>query len=125
MSELEDRINEILGDAEQMDRIAEMARSLMGGDAASPPESGASAPAWLGELLPGGEDGPDPALLGRIGRLLRGAQTGDSRERALLEAMKPYLSEPRRSRMDRAMKLAHMAKLAQTVMGELGGDGDV
>jgi len=44
-------------------------------------------------------------------------------ERALLEAMKPYLSEKRRSKMDRAMKLAKLARIARLAMGEMGGDG--
>lgn len=44
-------------------------------------------------------------------------------ERALLEAMKPYLSEKRRSKMDKAIKLARLASIARIAMGEMGGDG--
>jgi hypothetical protein len=35
--------------------------------------------------------------------------------------MQPYLSEKRRSKMDKAIKLARMAKLAGFAMDEFGG----
>ena len=60
-----------------------------------------------GETLPG-------KLAGLLG------QSGDENKRALLEALKPYLSETRRGKLDRAMKLTRMAKLARLAMGELG-----
>ena len=41
----------------------------------------------------------------------------------LLEAMRPYLSEKRRSKMDKAMKIAWLAQIARLAMGEMGGDG--
>ena len=44
-------------------------------------------------------------------------------EQALLAAMRPYLSEKRRRKMDRAMKLAQLARLARLAMGETEGDG--
>ncbi len=107
MSELEDRLNSILSDPEQMARINRLAQSLMGGQGG-------------GEALPPAGDGePDSALLGKLGSLL-GQQGGDSDKRALLEAMKPYLSEKRRNKLDRAMRLTRMAHLARLAMGELG-----
>ncbi len=127
MGELEDRINSILGDPEQMSRISDLAKSLMGGDPASRAEADQNAGgipdlSRLAGSLFGEEEGADPAMLGRLVRLLRSNRADDSRQQALLEAMKPYLSEKRRSKMDRAMKLAHMAKLAQLALGELGGE---
>lgn len=111
MSELEEQVSRILNDPAQMDRIARMAQSLMGGGpgAESPQESP------LSEL-------GDPALLGRLSALMRSAQTGDSRQEALLKAMEPYLSPGRREKMERAVKLARMAKLAQLAMTEGGGE---
>lgn len=105
MSEMEDRINAVLNDPQQMEKITEMAKSLMGGDA---------------------EDrGADAAILGKIGRLM-GSDTGEnSNERALLDAMRPYLSEKRRRKMDRALKLARFAKIAGLAMNESGGGEDV
>ena len=129
MSEWEDRLNSILSDPEQMNRITELANSLMSGGAdagqtAEEPSKELPDLSRLADSLLGGGSA-DAALLGRLGRLLHSAQAVNGREEALLEAMKPYLSEKRRSKMDRAMRLAHMAKLAQLAMGELGGEQDV
>ena len=102
MSELEEQLNRILNDPEQMARINSLAQSLMGGE--GPP---AEAP-----------DGDD-ALPGRLLSLLN-RQDGDGDRQALLQAMKPYLSEKRRGKLDWAMRLTRMARLARLAMGELG-----
>lgn len=122
MSEFEDRINSILGDPAQMDKITKIAKSLMGGETAEPEErSGVDNP--LAALF--GSDGEEMAALGRISRAL-GAQSEQDREKtALLEAMKPYLSEKRRRKMDKAMKIARLTRIARAAMGESGGDDDV
>ena len=41
---------------------------------------------------------------------------------ALLEALKPFLAEKRRDKLDRAMKLARMEKMAELAFGALGGE---
>ena len=112
MSELEEQISSILNDPAQMDRITRMARSLMGGGAE---DAGAAPESPLPEL-------GDPALLGRLSGLLRQARAGDSRQEALLAAMEPYLSPGRREKLDRAVKLARMARLAQLAMAEGGAE---
>lgn len=115
MGELEDRINSVLGDPSQMERITQLARSLMGGDSAGEgeaPESTAAFPDF------------DPALLGRISRMMNADAGKGSDRQALLEAMKPYLSEKRRRKMDKALKLARIARIARLAMGENGGEDD-
>ena len=42
-----------------------------------------------------------------------------------LEAMKPYLAEKRRRKIDRAMKLARLASLAELAAEDLEGDDHV
>ena len=114
MSELEDRLNGLLSDPEQMGRLAQIAKSIMGG---------------------GGTDDPpptqensgldfDPGMLSRIGGMLNGMNGEKDDKKALLEAMKPYLAEKRRQKMDRALKIAKMAKLANLALKEYGGDGN-
>lgn len=123
MSELEDRINSVLSDPGQMEKITKLAQSLMGGQ-------GAAVPDMFGELMKSaptaGEDKsagmPDIETLGRIGKLLNSG--GNKKEQALLEAMKPYLSEKRRGKMDRAMKIARLARIARFAMGETESDGN-
>ena len=47
----------------------------------------------------------------------------NSEQRALLEAMRPYLSEKRRHKMDKALQLARFARIARIAMKEMGDDG--
>lgn len=116
MSEFEDKLNSIHSDPEQMDKIAGLAKSLMGGAEEKPaPE----------DVFGGGDNGLfDMAALGKISRLIsQGAERNDEKQ-ALFNAMKPYLSEKRREKMDKAIKLAGLARIARLAMGEMG-DKDV
>ena len=111
MGELEDRINSVLSDPEQFAQIRAMAQSIMGGAAES--TAAAAEPAW-----------PDPAMLGKLGALLRGGLGQKSPRLEALEALAPCLGEKRREKLTRAMKLARVLRLAQA--GLLGPeDGDV
>jgi len=107
---LEEQLNSILSDPAQMEKIAGLARSLMGGGEA--PE----------EKPPAGDEGFDPGLLQRLSRMMKGGS--DGREQALLKAMAPYLSEKRRGKLDRAMQLARMARIARMALRETGGGDD-
>lgn len=110
MSEFEDRLNSILNDPAQMDRITAMAKSLMGSTESSPPPPKSA----------GGLEGLD---LGRMMAVLgNGNRNSSDNKRALLEAMKPYLSPHRREKLDRAMKLAKMIGMAEIAFGMMGGD---
>ena len=118
MSELEDKINAVLGDPKQMEQITRLAKSFMGGGTPGP----AAEPEQKRED-PFASLGVDGATLQRLTRLLRQGGAEKPQERALLEAMRPYLSEKRRSKMDKAMKIARLAQIARLAMGEMGGDG--
>ena len=110
LSELEEQLNSILSDPEQMEKIAGLARSLMGGGEEKPPEP------------PAGDTGFDITLLQKLSRSMQDGDKG--REQALLRAMEPYLSEKRRSKLDRALKLARLARIARLALGETGGGHD-
>ena len=75
MNELEEQINRVLSDPGQMERLAGLARSLMGGEKAAP-SAAPDAPM------------PDAALLKRLSGLMQNG--GNGRETALLEAMRPW-----------------------------------
>ena len=121
MSELEDKINAVLGDPKQMEQITRLAKSFMGGGT---PGKGVEP-----EPKPKGEEdlfaslGLDGEALQKMIRIMRRGGAEKPQERALLEAMRPYLSEKRRSKMDKAMKIARLAQIARLAMGEMGGDG--
>lgn len=112
MSEFEDKLNSVLGDPAQMEKIANLAKTLMGGD------GGAQEPSP--EPFGGGLD-IDPSLISRIGKLMN--NSGDDNKQRLLQAMEPYLSEKRRGKVDKALKIARLARIAKAAMGEEGGDG--
>ena len=117
MGEFEDKLNSILGDPEQMDKIAGLAKSLMGGE---PETKENSAFDGLGSMF-GVESGMD---LGKMARLLSSGIGQNDEKQALFNAMKPYLSEKRQAKMEKAIKLAGLARIARLAMGEMG-DKDV
>ena len=107
MSEFEDRLNSILNDPAQMEQITAMAKSLMGGGEEK------TAPQKTASVLEGAD-------LGRLMAAVGGGK-GDEK-RALLEAMKPYLSVHRREKLEKAMKLAKMIGMAEIAFGIMGGE---
>lgn len=113
MGEIEERIEQVLNDPAQMERLGRLAQSLMGG-AAAPPEAPASAPE-----LPG----LDPALLARLGRLLTEDAGAERSREGLLRALEPWLAPKRREKLERALRLARLGRLAQRAFGE--GEGHV
>lgn len=108
MDDFGDKLNSILNDPAALSRIGELAKSVMGGD----------------QETKGEEPELDPGLISRVMSLMK-RKGVKSEERTLLEAMKPFLSERRREKMDKAIKLARLASLAGIAASELGlGEGD-
>lgn len=110
MDEFGEKLNSLLNDPKQMESFASFAKSIMGGEMSN------SAPA---------ETDIDPVLVKKISGLISRGGNLNGNEKKLLEAMKPYLSEKRRSKMDRAMKIAKLASIAELAASEFGGEGDV
>lgn len=63
---------------------------------------------------------PDAAMLQGLMQLMREAQHSDRKQEALVLALKPYLSPDRRDRLDRAMQLAKISRLAGTALKNYG-----
>ena len=112
MDELGEKLDALLHDPQQLGRIAQLASSLVG-------DGGETQPPSDPQLEPGFDAGQLRML-----SAVRGSGR-DSASRHLLEAMKPYLAEKRRRKIDRAMKLARLASLAELAAGEMGEDDDV
>ena len=110
MSDFEDKLNKLLNDPKEMERFAGFAKSLM---------SGAESPKREQSAVPD----IDPSILKNLSGILSG-KGSDSRDAKLLEALRPFLSERRRGKMDKAMKIARLADIAELAAGQLGGDDD-
>ena len=103
MDDLENRLSSVLGDPQQMEKITKLAQSILSGAGGS-------------ESAPGSEiPGFDPAMLGRLAGLMN---REGGKEEKMLEAMSPYLSEKRRGKMNRALKIAKLARIAKLAMEE-------
>ena len=104
MDDMEQKLGQILGNPQMMQQIMNLASSLENGQTdAGPREAPSLDPAMLGKLT---------GILGRTGI--------DNRQQALLEALGPYLSRDRVSRLERAMRAAKMARAASSFLGSGG-----
>lgn len=113
MSELEDMIGKILSDPGEMEKITQMASQLMGGGQKEE-KSGPQMP----------DLGFDPAMFAGIGKLFSKANSGENDKTALLAAMAPYLKKERRDKLEKAMRISRLAKIAGMAMEEYG-DGRI
>ena len=106
---MEEKLGAILANPQLMQQIMSMAQSL-----GTPPPPPKEPPAPQPR-------GMDPALVQSILGMVQGAGI-DCNQRALLDALCPYLSQDRIRRLERAMRAAKLAGLAS---GFLGGAGHV
>ena len=109
MEDWEERIGKILNDPGQMAEISRLAQQLMGGGANEVPNTPPPEPFGL-----------DPGILASLTGLLREDSNG-SPARAALQALLPALSPKRREKLSRAMRLAHVGRLALRAFGEERG----
>ena len=141
MSQLEDKLNTILGDPQAMGQIRALARSL-GADGKppsppsaagqnAPPPSGGAAPspppdlsALMGALGDGEGGGPDPRLLTLGARILEEYNADDNGRTALLQALRPFVKERRYAKLDRAIQIARLSRLIRVALEVLRGGGD-
>lgn len=126
MGEFEEKLNSILGDQQAMGQIMALAQSL-GKQSSSDqeekdtaPEPAEDAPPDLSQLM--GNLDPKMVQLGM--RLMREYQQDDGQNTALLQALRPYLREERRGRLDKAVQVAKMSRLLRVALGSLGGKGE-
>ena len=140
MSELEEKLENILGNPQAMAQIMSLAQSLNQGGStagagngtqaqpqptasadASSPAPAAAAPAQspasagveggLGSLL----GGLDPNMLSAAAGLLGQFNGGDDDRRvALLTALRPFVKEQRYARLDKAIQIARLSRLIRS-----------
>ena len=98
MDDLSEKLTGILNDPESMERVKQMAESILGGGKAEPP-SAVTGLADIGDAL-GGED------IGKIVSVISKMKTAENDSRVqLIYALKPHLSAERQARADTAVKI--------------------
>lgn len=140
MSELEDKLNTILGDPQAMGQIMALAQSLGSGkdqqpeapsqsdhQEASPSPSGQdSAPPDLSALLDsltGAGGRLDPRLLTLGARIMSEYNADDGGRTTLLQALRPFVKERRYAKLDRAIQIAKLSRLIRVALEVLRGGG--
>ena len=94
MDDLSEKLTGILNDPESMERVKQMAESILGGGKAEPPApSAVTGLADIGDAL-GGED------IGKIVSVISKMKTAENDSR-----VKPHLSAERQARADTAVKI--------------------
>ena len=106
MSEFEDLLGKILGDPDEMEKIANLASQLMGGTAGGGKKtSGTSGMPGVAELS---------AALGKM--------SGSDSKTALVAALGPYLHPERRRKLEKALKISRLAGIAEIAVKGMGED---
>ena len=129
MAQLEEQLNQILGDPQAMEQILALAQSLSGKgqeNQTPPPEEPPSgqeeagrAPSPLSAL-----SGVDPKLLQLGMGLLSEYSAQDDRKTALLEALRPFLKQSRQEKIDQAVRIARLSRVVRTAFQMLGRQGE-
>ncbi len=106
MEDLERQLGSILNDPNMMEKLQTMAQNLGLNQGQAPAQEPASFS--MPEV--------DPAMLGKIAGIA--GKSGISQDqRALLNALTPYLSHRRLQKLEKAMQAAKMAQLATGLLG--------
>ncbi len=120
MAEWQAQLNSILSDPDAMAQIAALAQSISGGQdgaAASEGKRPSEAGERAADAPPPNAPGVDPELLRRLAPLMRQLDRPESNETtAFLLALRPFLSEARRGKVERAAQLARLIHLGKTFL---------
>lgn len=112
MDNMQAQMSAILENPDMMQKIMAMAQSLGQAPQQDPPPKPDTAPAPAFPEM-------DLSMLQRLSGLA-GKSSIDSNQRSLLNALVPYLSKERLSKLERAMRAAKMAGLASTFLSGSG-----
>ena len=110
MNEMEEKLGAILNNPQLMQTIFSMAQNL-GQEASGGPDPAPEPAADLPEI--------DFSLLRKFSGLA-GQSSIDSQQQALLQALSPYLSNGRISKLERAMRAARIARMASAFVSSGG-----
>lgn len=109
MDDMESKLGAILNNPDMMAQIMSMAQQFSGGESAP-------APPPPPQTTPNIPDGLDMGMLMKVAGMANSASV-DKDQRALLLALRPYLTSERIGRLEKAMRASKLAGLASTFLG--------
>ena len=119
MSGLEDKLSGILSDPEAVSKLKSLGQALGLDTSGVPAETHKPQPQQSFNLPFMGQSGGNDEMLGTIMRLapLLSDMGRDDETACLLNALKPFLSEPRQRRLDQAGKMLKVMRLLPVIKG--------
>ena len=121
----EEKLNTILNDRQAMGQIMALAQSLSGTEGNTELDSGPEKETGYVPVEESGQEpgssglnleGVDPALINLGMSLLAEYNRKDERAEALLRALRPYLRPERWQRVDRAVSVARLSRVATALL---------
>lgn len=101
MDDLSEKLAGLLNDPDTMERVRQMAENLLGDNNSAAEQTAPS----ITDMLPGEELGTIMSIIGQL------KNTGNDSRTQLLTALKPHLSEPKREKVDTAIKILRLLEL--------------
>lgn len=108
MDDMESRLGAILGNPEMMQKIMAFAQNFNQNDGGNKHEPQQESPPPFPQI--------DPAMLQRLSGMAQSSRI-DSNQQLLLKALRPYISNRRVSKLEKAMRAAKMAGMATAFLG--------
>ena len=136
MAEFEEKLNALLSDQDALGQIMSLAKTLSGSQDSAPSSSDSSehtvgeAPDMaqnLSDLLSNFSGSLDPGMIQMLGKVMKEYGAGGQRENqnlALLSALRPFLKEKRSAKIDQAVQLAKLSRVARVAFQTLRGGED-
>lgn len=109
MDNMEDTLGAILSNPQMMEKIMGLAQSL--GQSNPPTEPQPQKPTTPPKHPSSPLDGIDPAMISKLAAMA-GLSGVDTNQKALLQALTPYVSRNRVAKLENAMRAAKLARLA-------------
>ena len=129
MSEFDDQLGAILGNPDAMSQIMALAQSLGSGSPAPeeqvppPPPPAPSSPSASVPDLSSLLTALDPQTVQSGMQLIAEFSRGEDQRTALLLALKPFLKEDRRDKIDRAVQIAQLSRILRVAFQLFRGKG--
>lgn len=127
MAEFDEKLNAILSDPKAMGQIMSIAKALGGTEEengrSGAPSQESPAPSSADQLLSSLGD-IDPKVLQTALRLFSEYSATDDRRTALLTALQPFLKEERYAKVDKAVQITKLSRVARVAFQLLKGGED-